>query len=799
MTRRGRGAAGSAPTSGAPAGPPSTGAYDAETLFDLSLDLLCIAGVDGRFRKVNPAFERILGWSRDQLLARPFYDLVHPEDLEATRQEVGKLARGIPTVSFENRYRCADGSYRHLLWTSQPDPEAGLMYAVARDVTGRRQRDRELLLAKEQAEAAARAKAEFLANMSHEIRTPMSGIIGMAELALETVTEEPLRNQLQVIRLSAESLLLLMHDILDLSKAEAGKLELHAAPFSLRATVGDAIKMFAVEAHRKGLWLVVWIDPGLPDEVVGDAVRLRQILLNLIGNAVKFTERGEIAVEVERGEPERDHGSRLPLQVRVRDTGIGIPESQRAAIFEQFTQIDDSTSRRYGGTGLGLAISARLVELMGGRIWVESESGGAWASTFEFTATLEAGRGVEASDAGAQDGEARAGAGRHGEQPGSIDPSQRPILHRSLEGWGIEVIDAPTAEAAQRAILEARARRPPAARGGDAESGPAPPRGDRGQRRAIFPWMVAGGRGSAAAASASAPLRILLAEDSLANQRMTAGLLEARGHSVDVVSNGVEAVAAAARGRYDLVLMDLQMPQMSGIEATAAIRAREAKDGGHVPIVALTARGLGEDRARSIAAGMDGYLEKPLRHAELLALAEGLAAGHRAAARAPRRSREPRARRSADPARREADPARPTAGRASKVTPASPDVPLPPPFPEGGPVDWRGALAGVEGDVALLGRIVDAALEEAPPLVDELRREAGRGDLEGVARAAHKLLGPLRCVRDAGLSAAAEDLVSEARRGELERAEERVGELAARIEPVLAALRAWRSGGGSPS
>ncbi|HEX2465337.1 MAG TPA: histidine kinase dimerization/phospho-acceptor domain-containing protein, partial [Thermoanaerobaculia bacterium] len=252
MTRRARGVSRiSTPRVGkdvGPSPPEPTAVHEADTFFDLSLDLLCIAGTDGRFRKVNPAFERILGWTHDQLLARPFYDFVHPDDLEATQREVAKLAQGIPTISFENRYRCADGSYKSLLWTSQPDPARGLLYAVAHDMTRRRERDQELFLAKEEAEAAARAKAEFLAVMSHEIRTPMGGIIGMAELALETAEGEPLRGQLQTIRHSAEALLLLLHDVLDLSKAEAGRLELMRAPFVLREAIGDAIKVFTVEA-----------------------------------------------------------------------------------------------------------------------------------------------------------------------------------------------------------------------------------------------------------------------------------------------------------------------------------------------------------------------------------------------------------------------------------------------------------------------------------------------------------------------------------------------------------------------
>jgi PAS domain S-box-containing protein len=731
-------------------------AHDVETFFDLSLDMLCIAGTDGRFRKVNPAFERILGWTRGELLARPFYDLVHPDDLEATQREVAKLTEGIPTISFENRYRCADGTYRYLLWTSYPDPEAGLLYAVAHDVTRRRERDRELVQAKEQAEAAARAKAEFLANMSHEIRTPMNGIIGMAELALETAGDETLRNQLQVIRHSAESLLLLLHDVLDLSKAEAGKLTLRAARFDLRRTVADALKIFAVEANRKGLSLLLWIDPGLPDEVVGDALRLRQVLLNLVGNAVRYTERGDVAVEVERDHDGDDDDASVPLRVRVKDTGIGIPSAKREAVFEQFTQLERSSAPGYSGTGLGLAISARLVELMGGRIWVESEEAKddaadrpAWASVFHFTARL-APSGGDAGESG--------------------DDEQRASFRRSLEGWGIVMVDAATPEEAAREILERRARRAQAL-GTSGEAGRR-----EGERRARFPWMAAPGRGARGEALAHGPLRILLAEDSLVNQRLTAGLLEARGYTVDVVANGVEAVAAAAQGRYDLMLMDLEMPRMGGVEATAAIRAREASEGGHLPIVALTARAMSEDRERCLAAGMDGYLAKPLRHAELAALAEGLAAGARSG-------------RGAYHGLRSHHSGAADGARASRLVAARP-------LPATGPVDWPAALAGVGGDLTLLGRIVDAALEEAPPLLDELRRRAERREVDGIARAAHKLLGSLRCVGDDRLVAIAEELQRLARRGETESIPARVGELGARLEPVLAALASWRTGRG---
>jgi len=389
---------------------------------------------------------------------------------------------------------------------------------------------------------------------------------------------------------------------------------------------------------------------------------------------------------------------------------------------------------------------------MEGRIWVESEVGA--GSVFHFT--------VPARTAAAPGGLAVPGRSVRRDAPALVLDDleiQRAILRRSLEEWGIAVVEAPSVEEARRAIAERR----PGAGGGSAA--------ERGGRPAVS-------------------LRILLAEDSLVNQRVTAGLLEARGHTVDVVANGVEAVAAAARRRYDLVLMDLQMPQMGGIEATTAIRRREAIEGGHLPIVALTARAMGEDRTRCFAAGMDGYLAKPLRHAELLALAEGLAAGRRAAIRDPGRG-SPR------PSRTPAPGARPAAfaGGGPAGSAAATSASDAPPVAGAGPVDWRAALARVDGDEALLARIVDATLEEAPPLLRELEEKLAARDAPGLGRAAHKLLGSLRSVGDDELLGVAEDLEGLARRGELEGAGECVAALEQRLAPVLAALREWRSGG----
>jgi len=910
-----------------------------DRFFTLSIDMLCIAGFDGYFKRLNPAFERILGYPLEELQAQPFLHFVHPDDREATRAVMAQLVAGRDLVAFENRYRCKDGSYRWFLWTATPFVEQRLIYAAARDITERKiieealSRERNLLRtlmdnlpdhifvkdkasrfitaniatlhtlgatrledivgksdfdflrremaeryfrdeqtvclsgqslvnreelmidssgrqkwllttkvplrdssgaviglvgmshdiserkcmeeqwrqAKETAEVANRAKSEFLARMSHEIRTPMNGILGMTELALETELTAEQRDYLQMVKASADGLLRVINDILDFSKIEAGKLQLEPAPFAVRDSLDDTVRTLGLRAQQKGLELVCHIAPDVPDQLVGDLGRLRQIIVNLVGNAIKFTAQGEVVVDVrmqnaecrmpnEKQEADSSllHSAFGILHFAVSDTGIGISADKQHLIFEPFEQVEGGDSRRFGGTGLGLAISSQLVAMMGGQLRVESPVASGRGSRFHFTARF-----------GLPQGESAA---KHGEPPDvhelpvlvvDDNATNRFILTEMLASWRMK----PTAVEGAREALEELRR---AANVGE----PYPvvlldslmPEMDgfalaeqiRAQSElvgATIMMLVSSDRqGSVercrevgisaclmkplkqsellntildllstkegrrtsstvealettAGAVPERRLRILLAEDNTVNQRLAVRILEKRGHAVVVACNGKEALAALEREPYELVLMDLEMPEMGGFEATACIRQRERGTGRHIPILALTAHAMKGDRERCLQGGMDGYVAKPIQARELYqAIAELL-----------------------------------PAALVERVD----DAPM--------VLDRGEALGHVGGDPELLRELIEVFLQDCPRMTREAREALQSGDALKLKRAAHSLKGAVGILGGKAAFDAALRLETIARQGDLSQAEAAWQILQRALEQLQQALAATRS------
>ncbi|MGB3093590.1 MAG: PAS domain S-box protein [Candidatus Zixiibacteriota bacterium] len=769
------------------------------TLVETAQEGIGITDPDENLTFVNQAFAELLGYTREELLALNLSQICDEEEFAKLRKESKKRQRGQPS-RYEARLYAKTGEVKYFNVSASPlvDEKGSITATLAflNDITERKRAEENLKKAKQEAEEANRLKSEFLANMSHEIRTPMNAIIGMTGIALDTDLADEQREYLSTVKESSYALLGLIDDILDLSKIEAGRIELDSIDFDLRAMVEGVADTLAPRASPKGLELACLIHPEVPTFLRGDPGRLRQMLVNLGGNAVKFTEKGEVVIGVEL-EKETEDGATLLFSVT--DTGIGVPKDKQTKIFESFTQADGSTTRKYGGTGLGLSISRRLVELMGGKIGVESQPGK--GSRFWFDATLEKQKEFKRISPPLVPADIR------GKRILVTDDNKtnRTILVKMLESFGCsaEAVES-GGEAIKILKRAAHKEKPfdlvlldmqmPEMNGEETlrifKDDPeikdvvvvmltsVGVRGDASRLEALgcagyllkpikqsqlFDTIITVlSRQKVQAKEKSIPIvtrhtiaeekrrkiRVLLAEDNSTNQKLAIALLKKAGYSVDAVENGQMVLDALGRASYDLVLMDVQMPEMDGLKATRAIREDEGEKS-HIPIIAMTAHAMKGDKERCLQAGMDDYISKPIEPQVMIDTIEKWAKPYRRRTALPRQGTSPKGDRS-----------------------------------KGLPIDLETALLRFDNDRELLRQLLQEFLEAAPEQLGTLDEAVRRGDAKTLQSEAHRLKGAAGNLSARFIADLALKLETSGRNGDMSGAEETIAELRTELKKL---------------
>jgi two-component system sensor histidine kinase/response regulator len=762
-----------------------------------------VADFDGHVLEANDAFLSMVGYTREELKNNQVrWDKLTPPEFRAgDERAIATLLEHDDCAPFEKEFIHRDGHrVPVLIGVTMLDRKVIECICFVLDITRQKQTERDLKNAKELADLASRAKSQFLANMSHEVRTPMNAVIGLTELVLNTPLEAQQREYLQLVLQSGEGLLAVINDVLDFSKVESGHVQLDPQPMNLRECLGDALKSLAVRAHGKQLELLLDVAADVPEWFHADRGRLRQVIINLVSNAIKFTYTGEVVVSVRRNVHASPGPELVQLVFCVADTGIGIAPEKQKLIFEPFEQADASTTRQFGGTGLGLTIVQRLVELMGGQVTIESELGK--GSRFSFSLALEP-----------CEPPTQATATPSSELEGAHvfvvehHATSRRILQATLQSWRMQPSMFTSAAEVEAALWNGNGNAPHCdvllaeVRPGDNEVLTLVERVRHEQATADLPVVLllshdaleltpklqslavqhrlykpfkqselldalavalnldlqvdvghSQPEPAPAAPGTSVSVRslhVLLAEDSLVNQRLAVGVLERMGHQVTIAHNGLEAISLVEQESFDLTLMDIQMPEMDGLEASRRIRAREQATGGHLPIIAVTAHALKGDRDRCLEAGMDGYVSKPIRQKQLV------------------------------------DEIERVIGKAVAPRPITLAEPSP---PAEAPLDWDVALEFCAGDPALLHDVAEAFLEEWPKRASEMRKALDESNYDLLHRAAHTIKGSLRYFGADQPFATALELENLGAKESLQGAEEKWAKLQRQVQAVIPLL-----------